>query len=253
MPAFGGEGGLCNKYFLCRAKRHKKYVAALLFTRGSLIFTSSYMERKVPFVEGEFYHVYTRGVDNRTIFTCAADYERFIALLVLSNTEGKVHLRNLCAKYEGESLVELLEHVRPSHARTDVLAYALMPDSLHLILKEKRRGGISAFMHTLMTSYAMYFNFQNARSGPLFCHPFRSRHVDDDAYFRWLFAYVHLALLEVSRARLGKSADRSESGERMHAHVSLFELPRFLFWRAPSIEDTQQIRAADQRTRILYS
>lgn len=150
------------------------------------------MLRKVPFVVGEIYHVYTRGVEKRTVFTCEADYERFTALLLLANSEKNIHFSNLRSKHKGESLLEMLSWMRPEHAVTDILAYALMPNHLHLVLREKQEHGISKFMQTLMTSYVMYFNAKNERSGPLFTKPFRSRHVDDNDYLRWLFAYVHL-------------------------------------------------------------
>lgn len=72
-----------------------------------------------------------------------------------------------------------------------------MPNHIHLILHEHSDGGISKFMLKLMTAYSMYFNTKYERSGPLFTRPFRSRHVDSDEYFRWLFAYVSLNPLEL--------------------------------------------------------
>ena len=47
------------------------------------------MERKVPFQTGEFYHLYTRGVEKRTVFTNEVDSERFLTLLMISNDEKK--------------------------------------------------------------------------------------------------------------------------------------------------------------------
>lgn len=148
---------------------------------------------------GEIYHVYSRGVEKRDVFTCGAEYERFQLLLLLSNRKEKIHIKNLPAKYQGESLISPFSDITATHANVDVLAYAFMPNHFHLILHEKRERGISIFMHKLMTAYSMYFNIKNERSGPLFTRPFRSRHVHDDDYFRWLFAYVHLNPLELSQ------------------------------------------------------
>lgn len=79
----------------------------------------------------------------------------------------------------------------------NILAYSLMPNHFHILLQEISRGGVSKFMLKLMTSYSMYFNIKNERSGPLFVRPFRAKHVDSDEYFRWVFSYVHLNPLDI--------------------------------------------------------
>ena len=33
--------------------------------------------RKVKFINGEYYHIYNRGVDKRTVFECQEDLDRF--------------------------------------------------------------------------------------------------------------------------------------------------------------------------------
>ena len=44
------------------------------------------MLRKDPFITGEYYHIYNRGIDKRTIFKLERDYERFMMLLYISNS-----------------------------------------------------------------------------------------------------------------------------------------------------------------------
>lgn len=43
------------------------------------------MRRKEPFVTGQYYHVYNRGVDKRRIFMNKKDCERFLDRLVKYN------------------------------------------------------------------------------------------------------------------------------------------------------------------------
>jgi REP element-mobilizing transposase RayT len=164
------------------------------------------MDREEPFIVGEIYHVYAGGVEKRNIFTCEADYERFVALLLFSNSGKPVRLGNLRAKHKGKSPIEILGRVLPEYTRVDILAYSLMPNHMHLILYEKVEKGISAFMHKLMTSYSMYFNVRYARSGPLFARPFRSKHIPNEEYLRWLFAYVHLTPLTLAYANWKEKA-----------------------------------------------
>ncbi len=39
------------------------------------------MFRKDPFITGEYYHIYNRGIDKRDIFKSTFDHERFMMLL----------------------------------------------------------------------------------------------------------------------------------------------------------------------------
>ena len=141
----------------------------------------------MPFTVGEFYHVYNRGVDKRKIFLTRGDWDRFRDSLYVHNTERAVKFRDLPE--------EILSFDRDD-ITVDIVAYTLMPNHFHLLLREKKEGGISAFMGKLLTSYSMYFNTKYQRSGPLMCRPFRSRHIDSDEYLRWVFAYIHLNPLE---------------------------------------------------------
>ena len=61
-------------------------------------------------------------------------------------------------------------------------------------------------MHKVGTSYTMYFNIKNQRTGNLFNKPFRSRHVGKEQHFRHLPNYIHLNAAEVfdSNWKLGK-------------------------------------------------
>ena len=43
----------------------------------------------------------------------------------------------------------------------------------------------------------MYFNAKYDHSGVLFQGRYKSRHVNDEAYFRWIFSYVHLNAVEL--------------------------------------------------------
>jgi len=155
------------------------------------------MERKAPFIVGESYHIYTRGVEKRIVFEDENDRRRFMILLLVCNSRRVVHMANLLKKYQGLPLIRIFEKERPAETLTSILAYTLMPNHVHLIAREKTPGGISKFMSKLMTAYSMYFNTKNDRSGPLFTRPFRSKNIDTDEYFRWVFAYTTLNPLEL--------------------------------------------------------
>ena len=53
------------------------------------------MLRKDPFITGEYYHIYNRGIDKRIIFKSKGDYERFMMLLYLANSNDSFRLDNI--------------------------------------------------------------------------------------------------------------------------------------------------------------
>jgi putative transposase len=142
------------------------------------------MQRKIEFSDGEYYHVYNRGVEKRETFIDQRDYERFLRLLFLSNGTKSYVYRSV----QGVPLNE----IDRGEQLTAIGAYVLMPNHFHLLLKETSGGGISKFMEKLTTGYSMYFNKKNKRVGPLFQGPFKAQHVDRDEYLKYLLAYIHL-------------------------------------------------------------
>lgn len=71
-----------------------------------------------------------------------------------------------------------------------ILAFSLMPNHLHLVVKELVEGGISKFTHRVLMGYAKFINEKYEESGSLFQGPFRSRVISDDTDFRYLAVYV---------------------------------------------------------------
>ena len=144
-------------------------------------------QRKYNFVPGEFYHIYNRGTDKRTIFLNVTDYQRFQVLLYLVNSTQNINIRDLLKTKK--NLYEITLEGEPLVA---IGAYCLMPNHFHLLLTPLVDEGISLFMQKLATSYSMYFNNKYERTGSLFQGKFRSELATDDRYLKYLFSYIHL-------------------------------------------------------------
>ncbi len=153
------------------------------------------MERKIKFVENEYYHLFSRGVEKRRIFLNKKDYDRFQALLYILNQKDHFHVSNFF-KNKQNSARDLYDQER-SEPLVSILSYSLMANHFHIVAMEIVENGISTFMMRLLTAYSMYFNIKNERSGPLFVRPFRSEHVDNDSYFLYIFDYVHVNCLDI--------------------------------------------------------
>ncbi len=150
------------------------------------------MLRKFVFSIDEFYHLYNRGVDKRVIFLDTHDYERFLKLLYLCNSNESVVMKEV----EDLSFAEIL-NLKREQAIVDVGCFCLMPNHFHLLVREKKENGISVFIKKILTAYSMYFNKKYDRTGNLFEGPFRATHVDNDSYLKYLFAYIHLNPIKI--------------------------------------------------------
>jgi len=145
------------------------------------------MERKFSFCAGEVYHIYNRGVNKQPVFFNDHDRFRFLILLYLCNSENEAHISN----YRGFSISDYFS-INKGRSLVEIIAYCLMPNHFHLLIKEMGEGGISKFMLKVLTGYGMYFNKKNDRTGPIFEGCFKAKHVAEDSYLEYLLAYVHL-------------------------------------------------------------
>ncbi|WP_051254978.1 transposase [Pontibacillus marinus] len=72
-----------------------------------------------------------------------------------------------------------------------VLAWCLMDNHVHLLLKEKDKS-ISALMKRLGISYASYYNWTYRTNGHLFQDRFKSEVVESDSYLATVVRYIHM-------------------------------------------------------------
>lgn len=139
--------------------------------------------RKILFVFGEYYHIYNRGNSKQVIFHDKQDYKRFLDLLYLSNTVKNFRINDISKDFY---------NFKQEYRLVSIGAYCLMPNHFHLLITQTDNGSISKFMQKLTTAYSMYYNKKYKRSGTLFEGKFKSRYIDNDQYFKYLFSYVHL-------------------------------------------------------------
>lgn len=140
--------------------------------------------RKTNFVEGEYYHIYNRGVEKRNIFTDKRDLDRFIQSIGEFNTKdpiGSLYQNSFVKERLGGKASKLVSFV----------AYCLNPNHYHFIITPLVEGGIEKFMQKLGTGYTMYFNNRQKRSGVLFQGKFKSKYIDSNEYLLKLSSYVN--------------------------------------------------------------
>jgi REP element-mobilizing transposase RayT len=112
---------------------------------------------------GALQHVIVRGIARRSVFADDSDRDFFIERLGLVLSETK----------------------------TRCLAWALIPNHFHLLLKTGA-APMGFVMKRLLTGYAMHYNRRHKRNGHLFQNRYKSILCQEDCYLLELVRYIHL-------------------------------------------------------------
>ncbi len=120
--------------------------------------------RQGPFLAGSIYHVLSRGVDRQPVFLVEPNYRYFLDV-VRRNMERR---------------------------SVDLVAYCLMPNHFHLLLRPRLDDALRMFMSSVLGSYAQAVNHQQDRCGPLFQGRYRCARVEGDDHLAHVARYIHL-------------------------------------------------------------
>lgn len=147
---------------------------------------------KVYFKDG-YYHIYNRGVGKRRIFKDKGDYFTFLSYLknALSIPTDPDTLKETFT-LKGCSFQGVPHQPKNFYNKLYLLAYCLMPNHFHLLLKQTDTTVITEFMRSLATRYSLYFNKKYNRVGSLFQNIFKAVQILDDSYLLHLSRYIHL-------------------------------------------------------------
>lgn len=148
---------------------------------------------------GEYYHIFNRGNYKQDIFLDERDRVRFLFLVL--------HLQSLSKFYNiGRQVTYYVKHrmfniiaEKIEHGRVvELVAFSLMPNHFHLIIKEVKKGGAGEYMRRIQDAYTKYFNTKYNRSGHLLSGPYRAIHIKDNRQLLYLSTYIHRNPRELS-------------------------------------------------------
>jgi len=120
---------------------------------------------------GICYHVLNRGNGRRTVFHKPDDYAALLKLIVEAN-------ERLCL---------------------GLLAYCLMPNHFHLVLRPEADGDLSRWMQWLMTSHVRRYHRHYHGSGHVWQGRFKSFPIQDDEHLLAVVRYVEMNPLRAKR------------------------------------------------------
>ncbi len=126
--------------------------------------------RKTKFIKGNYYHIYNRGCNKDDIFF---------------ETQNYIFLLDRVKKYKLEFNIS-------------IIAYCLMPNHYHLLVRQDSEYSIATFIQRLFNSYSKAINKKYNRSGTLFEGKYNSILVDEENYLLHLCRYIHRNPLEAN-------------------------------------------------------
>jgi len=161
--------------------------------------------RQQQFFNGEIYHVVTRRLEDHLLFKNIDDYYRGVFSIYKFNTTEPVEIaerrklrtqlkRKLKAfEAKGERVSATLS-VDNRDKLVEILAFSLMPNHIHLLLRQLKDGGITTFMNKFGAGYPAYFKqkYGLKRKGYFFQGRFVSVYVKTNNQLKIVFVYIHV-------------------------------------------------------------
>lgn len=144
--------------------------------------------RKEILVVGEIYHIVNRSLSEIPIFQDKYSVNRFLKTIKyylssnpkISYSDSDINSNDSCVTSSS------------SNNLVTILAYCLMPNHFHFVLKQEKDNGIRIFIQKLINSYSHFYNLKNKRKGPLFEGVFKAVRVETEEQLLHLSRYIHL-------------------------------------------------------------
>lgn len=158
------------------------------------------------YVKDGYYHIYNRGVEKRTIFQDDQDNKVFLSYLK-EYLEPPAPIETLVKEFKVKSgvYVGIDKPINNYYKKIELIAYCLMPNHFHLLLKQNQERSLEFFMRSLGTRYTLYFNKRNGRVGHLFQSIYKAVNVETEAQLLHLSRYIHLNPIKENSLVSGES------------------------------------------------
>lgn len=127
------------------------------------------------------------------IFNTKHDYNKFIKIFLYyrnATTSLKFSKFNTLPIEERNQLIKEINTKKDYFV--EIVAYCLMPNHFHFLLKQVKDHGIANFTRYISSSYSHYFNIKYERKGGLFEDRFKAKRIDNDNQLLHLSRYIHL-------------------------------------------------------------
>ena len=178
------------------------------------------------------YHVMLRGINRQRIFEDDEDREKFLEILKKSKEKDGF----------------------------DLLAWCLMPNHVHLLIKENEVK-LGTIFRRIGASYVYWYNGKYERTGHLFQDRFKSEPVEDDSYFLTVIQYIHRNPVKVGLCERPEEYEYSSlkkyfEEDGLHDSGMVREMmneKEFMEWNAQAVDEKCMDMAEQPQKRLTDS
>jgi len=148
--------------------------------------------RKCVLANGEYYHVFNRSINKQPVLTNTRAALRAIQVIKYYLHEKPPLKFSRFIRLPKENQSVIMDRLGMGKKLADMVAYCLMPNHFHFLLKQLTDVGIPKFVSNFQNSYAKYFNKRFEREGPLWKARYGSVHIEDEEQLLHVSRYIHL-------------------------------------------------------------
>lgn len=145
-----------------------------------------------PFEIDKYYHIFNRGVAKQPTFGVDQDYRQAQLTMMfyqVTNPPVKLSRYKSLPKEEKE---RIMKNIVNDNKLVEIIAYVLMPNHFHFLLKQRVTNGITKFVNQFANSYTKYYNTKHTRVGHLFQGVFKSVQIESEEQLIHVSRYIHL-------------------------------------------------------------
>lgn len=148
--------------------------------------------RKTAIQTDYYYHIFNRSINKEPIFTYKKCCHRAVSALEYYQHKNPPVKMSIYLSQGVDRQQDYNKLLYQSKRMVDIIAYCLMPNHYHLILKQLEDNGIRKFISLFQNSYTRYFNTKFKRNGHLFQGKYKAVYVEEDDQLLHLMRYIHL-------------------------------------------------------------
>lgn len=151
------------------------------------------MRRLVSLVSGQYYHVFNRTNDRKPLFitkrVCARALQTFDYYRYQNPPMRLSYVLSLPPDRRSEIADNLELHNKQI---IDVVAFCLMPNHFHLLVRQNEDSGISLYLSQFQNSITRYYNTAQKRTGHLLEGQFKAVRIETEEQLLHVHRYIHI-------------------------------------------------------------
>lgn len=148
--------------------------------------------RNIPLITGQVYHIFNKTQSDAPVFQNARSSQAMLDAIWYYQYQ-KVPMK--LSHYRTQPAMDrqkISSILSASPRQINLLAFCLMPNHFHLLIKQTSDSGISKYMSKIQNSITRYVNIKHKQKGHVFIGQFKAVRVESDEQLLHVSRYIHL-------------------------------------------------------------